>query len=122
MMEAFKENPVSSDKLVVVWTSGDVYVAERMIFMYTHAAREKSFFNEIVLIIWGPSARLAAENLKIQSKLKAMQNDGVLIKACITGAKEYGIADELKELGFEVKAMGKTLTHYLKSNASVLTF
>ncbi len=112
----------NADKLVIVWTSGDVYVAERMVFMYTHAARSKSFFKEVILIIWGPSAKLAAENLKIQRKLKHMQEDGIRIKACITCAKEYGVVEELKEMGFEVKAMGKTLSDYLKSNVKVLTF
>lgn len=110
------------DKLVIVWTSGDVYVAERMVFMYAHAAKSKNFFDDTILIIWGPSAKLAAENIKIQEKLKQMQNDGILVKACITCAREYGVEDELKKMGFEVKAMGKTLTGYLKSNAKVLTF
>ncbi len=108
--------------LVVVWTSGDIYVAERMVFMYTHAVVSKNFFDKAVLIIWGPSAKLVAENLKVQQKLRAMQNDGVLIQACITCANEYGVADELKDMGFEVKAMGETLSGYLKDGAKVLTF
>jgi hypothetical protein len=111
-----------SDTLVIVWTSDDPFLAERMVFMYTHAAKQKIFFEEIVLIIWGPSAKLAAENIKVKEKLKAMQDDGVKIKACITCAKEYQVEDELKKMDFEVKAMGKVLTGYLKSGAHVLTF
>lgn len=121
-MKHSKEPGETPDELVVVWTSGDVYVAERMVFMYTHAAVSKEFFNEIILIIWGPSAKLAAENKMLQEKLKAMQKDGVSIKACITCANEYGVTKELEELGFEVKAMGKILTGYLKNNAKILTF
>ena len=121
-MKHSKETEDASDLLVIVWTSGDIYVAERMVFMYAHAAVTKSFFKQTVLIIWGPSAKLAAENLKLQQKLKAMQSDGLQIKACITCAKEYNVHDELKDLGFEVKAMGKTLTGYLKNNARILTF
>jgi hypothetical protein len=111
-----------SDTLVIIWTSDDPLLAERMVFMYTHAAKQKIFFEEIVLIIWGPSAKLAAENIKVKEKLKAMQDDGVKIKACITCAKEYQVEDELKKMDFEVKAMGKVLTGYLKSGAHVLTF
>ncbi|MFW6371601.1 MAG: DsrE family protein [Bacteroidota bacterium] len=121
-MENAAEPGIDTGKLVVVWTSADVYVAERMVLMYTHAAVSKNFFDDVVLIIWGPSAKLAAENIKIQQKLKAMQTDGLLIQACITCANEYGVADELKEMGFEVKAMGKTLSGYLKNGAKVLTF
>lgn len=112
----------SPDKLVVLWTSGDPYVAERVALMYTHAAKTAGWFSEVTLIIWGPSAKLTSENLKIQKKLKAMQKDGVVIEACIACANSYGIADDLKGLGFVVKGMGKPLTEYLKSGAKVLTF
>ncbi len=110
------------DKLVIVWTSDDPYVAERVAFMYAHNAKINGWFKDVTLIIWGPSAKLAAENLKIQEELKAMQKDGVVIEACIACANAYGITDELKALGFDVKGMGKPLTDYLKSGAKVLTF
>jgi hypothetical protein len=112
----------STNKLVIVWTSDDPYVAERVALMYTHAAKTAGWFDEVTLIIWGPSAKLTAENLKIQEKLKAMQTDGVEIKACIVCATSYGVDEKLKLLGFEVKGMGKPLTDYLKGGAKVLTF
>ena len=110
------------DKLVVVWTSDNPYVAERVALMYTHNAKTSGWFKDVTLIIWGPSAKLTVENLKIQEKLKAMQKDGVVIEACIACADAYGITGELKKLGFDVKGMGKPLTDYLKSGAKVLTF
>jgi hypothetical protein len=112
----------TADKLVVVWTSDDPYVAERVALMYTHAAKTAGWFSEVTLIIWGPSAKLTAENLKVQEKLKAMQTDGVEIQACIVCADAYGVTEKLKSLNFEVKGMGKPLSGYLKSNAKVLTF
>jgi hypothetical protein len=112
----------SIDKLVVVWTSDDPYVAERVAFMYTHAAKTAGWFGEVTLIIWGPSAKLAAENIKVQEKLKAMQKDGVVIEACIVCANAYGVTDDLKNMDFVVKGMGSPLTDYLKSGAKVLTF
>ncbi len=111
-----------NDKLVIVWTSDDPYVAERVALMYTHAAKTAGWFSEVTLIIWGPSAKLTAENLKIQEKLKAMQNDGVKIQACIVCADAYGVTEDLEKLDFEVKGMGKPLSDYLKSDTKVLTF
>ena len=111
------------DKLVVLWTSDDPYVAERVAFMYTHAAKTAKWFDEVDLIIWGPSAKLTAENLKVQEKLKAMQKDGINIEACIVCAKAYQVVDDIKKLGFEVKGMGKPLTDHLKNDkVKVLTF
>ncbi len=112
----------TSDQLVIVWTSDDPYVAERVALMYTHAAKTAGWFSEVTLIIWGPSAKLTAENLKIQKKLKTMQADGVVIEACIVCADAYGVTDELKKLDFDIKGMGKPLSDYLKSGAKVLTF
>jgi hypothetical protein len=51
------------------------------------------------LIIWGPSAKLTAENIKIREKLKSMQNDGIIIEACIVCANAYNVTDELKKIG-----------------------
>ena len=110
------------DRLVILWTSDDPYVAERVALMYTHAAKTNQWFNDVILIIWGPSAKLIAENLKIQEKVKAMQKDGVTIEACVVCADAYQVSDDLREMGFDVKGMGKPLTDYLKSGAKVLTF
>ena len=113
----------NEDKLVVLWTSGDPYVAERVALMYTHAAKKNKWFDDVTLIIWGPSAKLTSENLKIQEKLKAMKKDGIEIKACIACASAYNVTDDLKGLGFEVSGMGKPLTDYLKNDTiKVLTF
>lgn len=116
------ETSANQDKLVVLWTSDDPYVAERVALMYTHAAKTNEWFRDVTLIIWGPSAKLTVENVKIQEKLKSMQNDGVVIDACIVCATAYGVEENLKSFGFEVKGMGKPLTDYLKSGAMVLTF
>ena len=116
------QNENTADKLVIVWTSDDPYLAERMVLMYAHAAKTAGWFNEVTLIIWGPSAKLVSENLKIQEKLKAMQKDGVVIEACIACATAYNVVDDLKKLNLDVKGMGKPLTDYLKSGAKVLTF
>lgn len=110
------------DKLVVVWTSDDPYVAERVAFMYTHAAKTSAWFKDVTLIVWGPSAKLISENIKLQEKVKAMQKDGIVVEACVVCANAYGVTEDLRKLGYDVKGMGKPLTEYLKSGAKVLTF
>jgi len=111
-----------SDKLVVVWTSGDPYVAERVAFMYTHNAKKAGWFKDVTLVVWGPSAKLISENIKLQEKVAAMQKDGVIVEACVACADAYGVSDDLRKLGYDVKGMGKPLTDYLKNGARVLTF
>ena len=122
IIKAQTVNTEVTDKLVVVWSSDDPMVAERVALMYTHAAKTAGWFKEVTLVIWGPSAKLISTDSKLQEKLKAMQKDGVVIEACVACANAYGVAEDLRKLGYDVKGMGKPLTNYLKSDAKVLTF
>jgi len=109
-------------RLAVVWTSNDPEVAEKVCFMYTQNAKLKGWFDVVVLVVWGPSAKLLSENKILQERIKQMIADGVKVEACVARANMYGVADQLAALGIEVKAMGPVLTVYLKENWKVLTF
>jgi hypothetical protein len=111
----------NSDKLVVLWTSDNPELARTMVFMYTHNAKRNNWFSEVTLIIWGPSAKLAAENEEIQKQIAQMKVSGVKIEACISCAQMYGVVDKLRQLGVDVKGMGVPLTGYLKQNYKVLS-
>lgn len=112
----------SSDTLIVMWTSGDPEVAEKACLMYTHAAKKYKWFKEVILIVWGPSQKLVAENALIKEKVAAMQKDGVIVQACIACSNMYRLTDELKACGIDVKGMGVPLSGYLKRGCSVLTY
>lgn len=111
-----------NDKLVVIWSSDDPYVAERVALMYAHAAKRNKWFKDVTLIIWGPSAKLIAENSKLQKKLKMMIADGIKIEACSACTNSYGTTEILRKMGYDAKPMGVPLTDYLKGGARVLTF
>jgi hypothetical protein len=112
----------NSDKLVVLWTSADPETAKSMVFMYAGNAKRYNWFNEVTLIIWGPSAKLAAENKEIQKEIAQMKEAGVRIEACIACAQMFGVDGILRQLNYDVKGMGKPLTDYLKQGYKVLTF
>ncbi len=116
-------NPeIAPSRLAVVWSSGDPDVAHRVCLMYCHAAQQQKWFDRVVLIVWGPSARLLAADKDLQAKVKAMMRDGVKVQACVACADSYGVSQRLRELGVEVKGMGRPLTDILKENWKVLTF
>ncbi len=109
-------------RLAVVWTSGDADVAHRVCFMYTHNAKRSKWFDEVRLIVWGPSQRILVGDKDLQDRVKAMMRDGVKVQACSSCANSYGVAPALRKLGIEVKGMGKPLSDLLKSDYKVLTF
>ena len=117
-----EEKQEKQEKLVVLWASGDRDVAEKSCLMYAHAAKRNGWFDEVVLIVWGSSSRLLAEDEALQEKVKAMKSDGVILEACIACSNMLGVTDELKNLGIDVKGMGLPLSDYLKSGYHVLTY
>lgn len=117
-----QEDETTPSRLAVLWTSGDPEVAHNVAFMYAHNAKRVGWFDEVALIVWGPSQRNLVGDKKLQEKIKAMQKDGVVVEACIACAMNYGIVEELKALGISVRGMGLPLTDYLKKGWKVLTF
>ncbi len=109
-------------RLCVLWTSGDPGVAKNVCFMYTGTAKRRGWFDVVHLVVWGPSAKLLAENKDLQNDIKAMQKSGVVVEACVVCAKNYGVVDDLKKLNIDVKGMGQPLTERLKGPWKVLTF
>jgi hypothetical protein len=112
----------ANDTLLVVWSSGDIEVAEKVCFMYTYNAKKWGWFENIIFVIWGPSAQLLAGNEDLQKQVKKMQEEGIIVEACIACARMYGVDEELKECGIDVKGMGTVLTRYLKAGYPNITF
>ena len=110
------------EKLAVLWVSGDRDVAEKSCLMYAHAAKRNGWFDEVVLIVWGSSSRLLAEDKALQEKVKAMKEDGVIVEACIACSNMLGVTEDLEGLGIDVKGMGVPLTGYMKSGYHILTY
>ncbi len=117
--EAIVDN---SEKLVVVWTSGDREVAEKMVFMYTYNAKKAGWFEDVTFVIWGPSSKLLSEDEGLQEYVQKMIDVGIKVEACIACARMYGVDGKLKELGYDVKGMGVPLSNYLKEGRKVMTF
>ena len=116
------ENPVQPEKLFVLWSSGDREVAKKMVFMYTLNAKRKGWWNDISLIVWGPSAKLVSQDKELQAKIKEIKEAGVELMACKACSDSYGVSDSLEALGIEVKYMGEPLTQILKGNNKIITF
>lgn len=114
--------PQSGPRLAVLWTSGDPEVATSAAFMYTLNAKRQGWFQEVTLIVWGPSAALLAENGRLQASVATMQEVGVETVACRACAEGYGVTEALEELGIEVKYMGRPLTDMLLGDWKVITF
>jgi len=111
------------DELVVLWTSGDREVALKMAFMYAlNSKRFKWGWKNVTLVVWGPSSKLLSADTELQEHIVEMKERGVKLLACRKCSDLYGVSEDLRRLGIEVKYMGKPLTDYLRNdNYRVIT-
>lgn len=112
---------VNSDKLVILWSSGDREVALHMVFMYAKNSKLKGWWGQVQLVVWGPSAKLLAEDEELQDELTELKKAGVGIEACKACADRYSVSDKLLRLGINVIYMGAPLTEYLKADLRVIS-
>jgi hypothetical protein len=121
--ERAKEKKTKPDELVVVWTSGDREAALKMAFMYTlNSKRFQWGWKNVTLIVWGPSSKLLTEDKELQEHISRIKDAGVKVLACKKCSDLYGVSKDLRQLGIEVKYMGKPLTDYLRDdNCRVIT-
>jgi hypothetical protein len=111
-----------NEKLVIIWTSGDRDVAIKMVFMYAYNAKRNKWWDDITLIVWGPSAKLITEDEELQDYMKKIIDSGIAVKACKGCSDQYGVSEKLEELGINVKYIGKEFTDYIKEGRNILTF
>jgi hypothetical protein len=67
------ENVNKQDKLAVLWTSADREVALKMVFMYTYNSKLRGWWDDLTLIIWGPSSKLLSADKELQDYVKKAQ-------------------------------------------------
>ena len=87
--------------LVFLWVTQDKGAARNMVFMYTKNSRLKGWWDKVVLMVWGPSAQLLAEDEELQAELEELKAAGVELMACKACSDRYGVSDKLSELGIQ---------------------
>lgn len=108
-------------KLNILWGNDNPDTAHTMVFMYAINGIQKSWWDEIDVIIWGASAKLVAENIAIQEKINMAKHAGVNVIGCIACATQFGVVDKLQSLNIELKPMGEPLTKLLKNDEKLIT-
>ena len=116
------ETAPQSDNMFVIWSSADPEIAQRLVFMYTRNSMIRGWWNRMQLVIWGPSAKLLAEDEELQDEIIGVAKDGVELLACKRCADDYGVTEKLESLGIEVIYMGVPTTEMLKDGWRQLTF
>jgi hypothetical protein len=107
--------------LHILWTNADPLTSEFMVMMYATNAMLHGWFREVTVIIWGGTAKLAAENPAIREKIRLAMHAGVRFSACVACAEQLGVKEKLLEMGIEVIPWGAPLTKLIKEGGHLIT-
>lgn len=110
------------NRLLIIWSTEEIEVANKMVLLYSSVILPRSYWDEAILMIWGPSARLLSQDKALQQKVKEIAATGVHIQACVVCTDEYGVSEKLKSIGVELTHTGEMLTEALQSDWKVITF
>jgi hypothetical protein len=112
---------MSTEKLHLLWTTDNRDTVFSMLFMYARNAKIKGWWNDVGVIIWGASAKLAGNDPEVRAGILELMNAGVHLEACKACCDLFGVSETLAMLGVDVRYMGESLTQYLKSGDQILT-
>ena len=109
-------------KIFVLLSSGDKEVALEVGLVYPLNAAKNKWMDEVKLILFGPSERIAAYDMEVQKRLKEVQEAGIEIMACKWCADRMNITGVLEEAGVKVVYVGPIISQLLKDGWASLTF
>lgn len=108
------------EKLNILWTSDNKDTLLNMLSMYATNSKKKGWWDEVNVIIWGASAKLAGNDTQVQTEILEMIANGVNVEACKACSDNLGVSEVLIKLGVKVRYMGDPLTKYLKSDEKMI--
>jgi hypothetical protein len=82
--------------LHILWTTGEKEVAMKVVFPYIINSKANGWWDEINLIIWGPSAKLTAGDLDIHRQLKDVMDSGITVEACQACTDSYRVPNHCR--------------------------
>ena len=107
--------------LYILWTNADLDTARLMVMMYATNSMLNRLWDEVTVILWGSTVRLAAENALIQDLMRTAVQAGVKFSACTSCAHQLGVFEKLEALGIEIIPWTQPFTEILQNNEHVLS-
>ena len=111
-----------ADKVFVILSSGDREVALEVGLVYPLNAKKKGWMDEVKVIVFGPSQKVAASDAEVQARVKEITQEGVEVLACKWCADRMGITEKLEAIGIKVVYVGSVISDLLKEGWASLTF
>lgn len=109
------------EALTILWTTDNKNTFFNLVNMYAVNSLKQGWWDEVTVIIWGASAKLAGSDAQVQLEIMEMIQQGVKVEACKACADNNEVSEILNKAGVTVRYMGQHLTEILKSGHRILS-
>jgi len=109
-------------KVFVILGSGDREVALEVGLVYPLNAAKNAWMDEVKVILFGPSERVAAHDAEVQGRIQELLENEVEVLACKWCSDRMGVTEKLEEMGVQVEYVGSIISDLLKEGWASLTF
>ena len=110
------ENVSSLNKIVVVWALKSPEVVREMVLAHTRDFKLRGFWDQVRLVMWGPSVTLFAKDEALQAELEELKNSGVEVQICKRSADGYDVTDKIASLKSDLVYMEDPFIEYQKED------
>ena len=107
--------------LYILWTNDNIITTEKMVFMYAINAKRNGWWENVTLVVWGATAKLVAENERIQELIAEARENEVYVTACKACSDQLGVSEILEAHDIDVQYLGIPLTNVLKNDEKLIT-
>ena len=111
-----------ADKVFVIVASQDREVILEPGLLYPFNAATKGWMDDVAIIFFGPSEKVAATDEEVQDRVREALSAGIPVMACRRCADGFGLTDTLEALGLDVIYVGSLISDLLKEGWASLTF
>jgi hypothetical protein len=117
-----KRRHIMATKVLVILASGDREVALEVGLVYPLNAIKNRWMDEVKLIIFGPSEKIAAHDMEVRGRLDELRKAGIEVMACKWCADRMKITAALEDAGIKVVYVGAIISQMLRDGWASLTF
>ncbi len=111
-----------ADKVFALITDVDREQALEVGLIYPLNCARNKWLEEVKVIFFGPSEKLAAFDKQVQDKIKEIKGQGVEVLACKWCADRMGITPLLEAQGITVVYVGPIISRLIRDGWAQLTF
>jgi hypothetical protein len=111
-----------ANKVFAIITDADREQALEVGLVYPMNCAKNKWLDEVKVIFFGPSEKLAAFDTQVQEMIRETKNCGVEVIACKWCSDRMGITKQLEAQGITVLYVGPLISQLIKDGWAQLTF